>query len=140
MADEWEHIRRPPTAAQIAARQKATKSAVERSAFTRTHIEGVNDVERAARLVPRLIDRRVVLSDGKPAQLRHYKDLLVARFGAGEFWIVNRELKPQRHATTTEVVRAGFGGPYKVRDEERQAVIDLEVKLATRKPKKTEAK
>lgn len=64
-------------------------------------------------LLPRLINRKLVMSDGYPREVQFdpKSGYFVARYSEGEFWLLNKKLEPIVRAKRHLVRRCGFTYP-----------------------------
>lgn len=94
-------------------RSKRGAQASLRSAFHKAKLDSMSEAERKLALMPKLINGRVILSDGRPREIQPdpITGFYIARYSVGEFWIVNLALEPVKRATEQMAARAGFRPP-----------------------------
>ncbi len=105
--------------AKPALKTKSRKQAEERQSFQKAAARiaaenGQNPLRRKLALMPKLISGKIVLTDGTPRDVQPAEayGFYVARYSAGEHWVLNDDFQPVRLAHWKEVRNAGFGPPF----------------------------
>lgn len=131
-------FKKPPTEAQVKAYEAAKAKSAARSKATAQKKAELNrgatemsQAERTVRLTPKLISGKVVMFDGRQARIAvdPLHEVVVAQFAEGEFWIVNKLLRPVERASEGQARRAGFDPPYRPEQSDLRRANALQRKV-----------